>query len=544
MSILILLIAAAGLPAAEIVVFGLDSGWDRTVSEGLMPTEGWRGYPALTLAPLGRNPFESDTVLVEGDIPPERIDLLLLAEPGRMDNPAGGYTIEGRYQISTRFKARGLASIRPGEGGLSLVPSETSMWKAGKEWNDFTLDFRLRPATLRDGEVFFSWEGRDIDGQTQSIVAVVRGRRLVWEFHNVFRKGRDRSLDFVLESPPLVPGEWRHHRIRFKHGASAVSSGASPGLLEYLVDGIPSDMVHATPDGREGPELFTPRIGALSEEPIQLAPSFSGYFDEFRLAAAYADRAPAGGYADRETAASGSGRTWVMDSGYPGSELTHVRARILTPGSTRIRFYARTLSNPLDIHAANTPSPNDPAWAPLPMIEESEDPTGFGRWYSWTADETLKGRYFVVGYVLDPDPAADLAPVLSALEAEYEPRLPPRPPRDLRRESTSDGSLRLSWSSDAEDGVAGWWVSWGPRPGDYVPTAPDDRLHGTAWIPRTMEHRETRPEFVWPAGIENSIIYTSVRAAWLEGGPAADESFGPADYRALSEPTMEMNFRP
>ncbi len=62
------------------------------------------------------------------------------------------------------------------------------------------------------------------------------------------------------------------------------------------------------------------------------------------------------------------------------------------------------------------------------MIEEPEDPTGFGRWYEWKADDSLIGRYFVVGYVLDPDPGADLAPVLSVLEMEYNPRLPPRPP--------------------------------------------------------------------------------------------------------------------
>jgi len=546
---LFLLLVTSWLPAGETVSYGTGSGWANTVSEGLRETDGWRGDRALTLSPLGRNPFISKTADLEGDVNPEDIDLLILAEAQGMENPVGHYRVEGHYEISSQFPARGETSIRLLSGGLKLYPSASAMWAAGTEWGDFTLDFRLRPATLRNGEIFLSWQGRSRDGVLQSVIARVENRKLVWEFRGFFRLDTDRSLNLLLESPPLIPGEWRHHRIRFKADSSAADrSGASPGLLEYLVDGIPSDMIHATPYGREDSETFSPRIGSLSDQPILLAPSFSGYIDEFRLASAFDSTPPAGGYSDLETAVSGKGRTRPEDSGFPGSSLSTVRVRVYEPGSTQVRFFARALNNRNDFDEIGFPNPANPDWMELEMAEEPEDPTGFGRWYSWKSDSSISenlftGRYFIIGYILDPDPGADLAPVLSALEMEYDPRLPPRPPRDLRWERGDDNRVRISWSSDAEENVAGWWISWGPRPGDYATTNQNDIIRGSAWVPRDFSGSEMRHEYIWPPEMENRIIYTSVRAAWMDGAPLSDKN-SPNEYKALSEPTGEMNFRP
>jgi len=544
------------LPAEETVLFGSTLGWNETVSEGLRETTGWRGNRALTLAPLGRNPFLPDTPHLKGDINPDDIDLLLLAEPDGIENPVGNYRIEGSYEISSLFSARGETSIRLDSGGLKLFPSPVSMWSAGKEWGDFTLDFRLRPATLRNGEIFFSWQGRNNNGKLQSVIARVENRRLIWDFQGFFRHDTNRSINLTLVSPPLIPGEWRHHRIRFKRNSSnSGQSGASPGLLEYLVDGIPSDMVHATPFGREGSEPFYPLIGVLSDQPILLAPSFSGYIDEFRLASSFDSTPPSGGYSDLETAASGKGYTIPIDSGFPGSSLKTLKVRVDMPGSTQVRFFAMPLNSRDDFRGISFPDPTNPGWKELHLSEKPEDPTGFGRWYEWkpgNSDEKTKiiGRYFVIGYILDPDPAADLAPILSVLDVEYEPRLPPRPPRDLQWKRGDDNRIRISWSSDSEEAVAGWWISWGPRPGDYATTNPDqageDNTRGSIWIPRENDSKNNgkRPEYEWPQKMENQLIYTSIRAAWEGGGPGWLDPYHPENYRALSEPTREINFRP
>ena len=200
----------------ETVSYGLNNSWSETQNEGLRETNGWRGHKALTLSALGRNPFLAADIEKQ-DIRPEDIDLLLLATPTGLLLPVNHYSLESPLvSVSTDFAARGEASIRLGTHPVVLRPTEMAMWTAGKEWNDFTLDFRLRPTSLRNGEIFFSWSGRDISGKTQSVIARVERRRLIWEFTNFFRYGSSRSLNITLKSPPLIPGEWRHHQIRFK----------------------------------------------------------------------------------------------------------------------------------------------------------------------------------------------------------------------------------------------------------------------------------------------------------------------------------------
>ena len=523
--LLLFCLSGANPPHARTLYYGGLSGWGGAPGEGLRETRGWRGYRALTLAPPGRDSGAA------GDA--DDMDILLLSDPEGILNPAGYYRIEGSYEISSSFPARGETAIRPLEGGIQLLPSEGAMWSPGSEWGDFTLDFRLRPSGLADGDLFLSWEGRDAGGRGQSVTARVENRRLIWEFHHFFQRGPDRGLNLRLVGPALIPGEWRHHRIRFTLDASdSGRSGASPGLLEYLVDGVPADMVHASPDGREGGEIFTPRVGVFSDRPLRLAPSFSGYLDEFRLTAAAVHSA-------EDASVSGRGRTELIDSGYPGSTLQGIRARYETPGASRVRFFARSFNTLPSIVRFN---PGDSSWMMLSMDEEPEDPSGSGRWYRSARKVPIEGRYFMVGYVLEPDPGADAAPVLSALELEYSPRLPPRSPRGFMEEPGADGRTGVSWSADSESGAAGWWVSWGLRPGNYIPAGPEDVFHGTAWVPRDADGR-ARQGFTWPREM-NRVIYVSIRAAWGEGGPDGAAPPGPADYQALSSPSREISIVP
>ncbi|MCK5737403.1 MAG: hypothetical protein KAH21_13045, partial [Spirochaetaceae bacterium] len=197
---LLILLTNSWLFGVETVHFGSTEGWENTISEGLRETDGWRGNRALTLAPLGRNPFLDDASDHEGTVAPEDIDLLLLAETQGMENPVGHYRIEGEYEISRQFFARGETSIRLQPGGLKLYPSSAAMWSPGKKWDDFTLDFRLRPATLRNGEIFLFWQGRNENGELQNVIARVENRRLIWEFRGFFRHDTARSLYLQLVS--------------------------------------------------------------------------------------------------------------------------------------------------------------------------------------------------------------------------------------------------------------------------------------------------------------------------------------------------------
>ncbi|RLW70713.1 MAG: hypothetical protein B6D68_00475, partial [spirochete symbiont of Stewartia floridana] len=162
------------LAQADTMIFGGDAGWGHSISHGLKEMAGWKGMAALTLAPLGRNPFNDEN----GDT--DSIDLLILAEPAGLEIPSGSYHAEGVYEITQQRAARTELSIRPGPGGIRLYPSQGAMWQPGAQWENFTFEFFLCPSQLRDGERFFSWEGRDSVGEPQSIGITVEKRRLVW----------------------------------------------------------------------------------------------------------------------------------------------------------------------------------------------------------------------------------------------------------------------------------------------------------------------------------------------------------------------------
>ena len=421
-AVLLPMLALPWLIKAETVRFGGEEEWERVKNQGIRKTTAWRGIDALALSPLNRNPYIPTTS--SGEYRLSAIDILLLGGFDGIENLSGLYGIEGEYEISQQIRARGEASIRLEPSGIKLFPTPGAMWAADREWGDFTLDFWLNPTNLNDGELLFLWKGRTAYGKPQYLRARVENRRLIWDFEGFFRYGADRSLTIQLRSIPLVPREWRHHRIRYKSDDSNPGrSGASPGFLEYLVDDVPVDAVHTTAIGTESIEIFTPKIGSLSKKPLMLAPDFNGYIDEVRLSSIFDMEPIPKNFSNSNSISFGTGYTDVIDSGYPESEITAFRAHYDSPGNSQIRFFLYAADNLNEARYVEFPTSNNPGWVEIKLKRERDNPLTSGNWHSWEIDLTISGRYFVAGYILEPDLNADISPVLSVLEVEYEPRL-------------------------------------------------------------------------------------------------------------------------
>jgi len=414
------MLALPWLIKAETARFGAEEGWERVKNQGIRRITAKRD--TLALSPLNRNPY------IPAASPDERrleaIDILLLGGFDGIENLSGLYRVEGEYGISRQIRARGEASIRFEPSGIKLFPASGAMWAAGREWGDFTLDFRLNPTNLNDGEVLLLWKGRTAHGEPQRLRARVENRRLIWDFEGFFRHGADRSLTIQLRSTPLVPREWRHHRIRYKSDESSPGrSGASPGLLEYLIDDVPADTVHTTAIGAESSEIFTPKIGSLSKKPLILAPDFNGYIDEVRLSSLFDMNPIPKNFSNTNSISFGTGYTNVIDSEYPESKITALRAHYETPANSQIRFFLYASDNRDETRYVEFPTSDNPGWVEIRLKREGDNPLTSGNWHSWEIDRTISGRYFAVGYVLEPGLNADVSPVLSVLEIEYEPLL-------------------------------------------------------------------------------------------------------------------------
>jgi len=423
--VLLSILTLPWLAEAEILRFGGEEGWNQVKTQGLRKTIAWRDTDALVLSPLSHN--TSTTSLSNHKL--SLIDIFLFAGPVSIEDLPGLYRIEGEYEISHQISIRGETSIRLVPSGIKLFPTPEAMWTAGREWGDFTLDFWLNPTNLNDGELLFLWKGRTAHGKPQRLSVQVENRRLIWNFESFFRYGADRSLVIQLRSTPLVPGEWRHHRIRYKSDDSNPGrSGASPGFLEYLVDGIPADSIHTTPIGVESFETFTPKIGSLSKKPLFLAPDFNGYIDEFHLSSIFETNPVPRNFSNSDSVSFGTGYTDVIDSGYLGSKITALRANYHSPDKSQIRFFLRAMNKLDETWDIEFPTPDNPNWIEIKLDTEENTQFTLGNWHSWEVNQTITGRYFTVGYTLEPDLDADISPVLSILEVEYElnPPLSPR----------------------------------------------------------------------------------------------------------------------
>jgi len=414
------MLALPWLIRAETARFGAEDGWQKVKNQGIREIAAWRNADALALSPLNRNPYIFTTSPNEYNL--DSIDILLLGEFDDIENCSDLYSVEGEYRISRQVRARGKASIKFEPGGIKLFPTSRAMWAAGREWGDFTLDFRLNPTNLNDGELLFLWKGRTADGKPQYLRARVENRRLIWDFEGFFRYGSGRSLTIQLQSIPLVPKEWRHHRIRYRSDDSnSGRSGASPGFLEYLVDDIPVDTVHTTVTGTESFEIFTPKIGSLSKKPLMIAPDFNGYIDEIRLSSIFDVNSIPKNFSNSNSISFGTGYTDVIDSGYPESEITALRAHYDAPGKSQIRFFLYAANDQGETQYVEFPTSDNPGWVEIKLEREKDNPLTSGNWHRWRVDRTISGRYFAIGYVLEPDIDEDISPVLSVLEIEYEP---------------------------------------------------------------------------------------------------------------------------
>ena len=484
----IFLLCPLTVPADTIVLGRENAERDFAVRSGTVLRPGLRGFQDLELDDAsGRS--EGPAVSAGDDI-----DLLL-----HLDRPDEG-DMTGRYRLESPAGVT-ITTVEPrlGEGSavfrgepLALHPGDDALFAPGTTWGDFTMEFWLRPSRLREGETIIEWKGLLDDGRAQEWTVRVRGRRLVWTFDNFFVSPDGRPTRIELRGDPLIPGEWRHHQLFFD---------ADIGLLEYRIDGIPSDIAYATGTNRETPDIWFPRTGERSGTALRLGVTFQGMMDEFRLLS----RTPAPDEPRlRKYPAAGLARTRIIDLGSIGSRLRDIDATVsTTPGSDIDWYYL--LTDDL-LSARNLPEQRSDRNRPDRQV-----------WRRFVPGETEidgRGRYLLIMLELFPDLALDRTPVVSDISIRYETRRPPPPPDGLYVE-TVEGDIHLSWRPSPAPEEVSYLVYWGHEPGRYNGVgSPANAGSGTSWILKTPSDG-------------NRPFYFSVVAYYDRDDPASYSRFSP-----------------
>lgn len=421
--------------AAENIQLGAEDGWKGTILHNLESSPGKGGFLDLVL---------SRTELTVSD---EYTDLLLSLNRESATDRTGHYRLEAHPVYGSRYFKSGSGSATFNRENRLVLQSDDSdtLFSPYSNWEDFSIEFWLYPANPREGERIISWEGlgrKDDEIYSQSILCHFINRRLVWSFNNVFQLPDTPESHYEISGDAVLPRQWNHHLLRFD---------SRTGMLEYLINGLPSAIIYTTPGGNESNTVFTPRIG---EEPgkIILGDGFTGFMDEFRIERRFND-APSISRYNRP----GYGVSPVLDLDFSDSRIDEIEVMAGSPDNTAVYGYYLATNSLLEAERARQSfkgeesiMANDGIWTPVE-----------------NGIQGAKGRFLVISFLLFPDMKNDISPSLSFLDIGYTPSFPPLPPTHIRFEKEEEG-IRLEWTPSATPDVVGYLLFFGEKPGEYI----------------------------------------------------------------------------
>jgi hypothetical protein len=232
----------------------------------------------------------------------------------------------------------------------------------------------------------------------------------------------------------LVPHAWHHHLIRFDSGT---------GLFEYLVDGIPEAVTHATENGKEASRVFRPFAGDVLPQSIKVGGLYTGYMDELRITRDFVEKPVLKKYENIR----GKAYSRVFDLAGSGSRSKQIDVTAATPSSSFVSYFIR---------ASDSPFSNDASFG-LPWIEL--DPKE-------RFDPEVKGRFVQLSLEMYPDGTKTVSPNVSRITLVAETRLPPPAPIGLVA-TPGNGTVTLAWKRVNYEGIKGYRIYYGEEPGKY-----------------------------------------------------------------------------
>ena len=410
------------------ISMGVEDNWvDLSWAERVSLVEGKRGY--------------IDVVLRDGEYSPdEHTDLLLHFNSSIV---TGFYSAMEKDPNITHQVSR----LGPGAGvfqesgdGFLLKPEAGALFSPGVSWGDFSIEFWLYPATLDEGSGIIAWNGSRFAAESiinQKVSCSITDGVILWRFENVFLPPDLGKSVFELQGRRgLIPRQWKHHLLRYN---------SATGLLEYLVNDEPEAIIHATGSGRERGVPYIPYTGDATDNVLEIGGSLNGLIDELRISDTFVTEPRITTY----TQNAGIVSSRVFDLGYSNSILSRIEAETATPGETGVSFFYRLSERVISRHdVAGDWRPFSPG-APFPA-------------------ET-RGRYLQVLVELYPDGSGGVSPTLSTISIYYEPDLPPHPPGWIDVIPGNE-TLTLSWQAATDSDVAGYFVYYGSKPGQYFGT--------------------------------------------------------------------------
>ncbi len=433
LAILTLLTSALPLCAQEQVEFGRDAGWSRLLRvDRLVHVGGREGFADLELEAF-RHDLDAET------------EILLHFDSLPITDAAGNFRVLApAAELSPAVAQTGRQALLMDrlEDEIVLEPGPGSAFVSGMEWGSFTIEFWLYPVRLPDGETLVSWQAQARtfeEFESQAIRIFADAGKLRTQLENFFLRPDGRGISVELAADQLlIPRRWSHHAVRFD---------AETGLLEYLVNGRPEDIIYVSETGEQDGSVFFPRIASLGSRRLVLGGGVVAAIDEFRIVRRFVEDLAQPKYPRN----GGALITEYIDMGSSGSQLLRVDAEYDAPGLSDVFFYYRVS----DVQRTAAELEFGGEWIPVESGEELA---------------SAEGRFAQIRVEFYPDTRSNYTPHLSSLSLTYRADPAPLPPTALHA-TPMDGSVLLEWSRVIDEDVAGYWIYYGTESGMYFGTA-------------------------------------------------------------------------
>lgn len=419
--IIILFLSTSLYSQVSVITLGEEDLWNNTQLTNLSLVEGKRGFLDLTNSD---NEYKSD----------KYTDMILHFNKPEQTDESGNYTfLNQKTFIKSAGTLGGGSVLFDGSDPLLVKSNSNAIFSPSTLWDDFTLEFRILPATLKEGSTVFLWKGLQMKEShliAQEIRCTISNRKLVWDFENFFINPDNMIRRISLSGDKLIPGIWSHHMITFN---------SETGLLEYKINNVPVDNIYTSKTGRESLEFNVPHIGNQQSFPIELGENFSGLMDEFRISKRIIDTPILYRYST-----TGYMETDILDLKKPDSLLINIETESSKPGNASIHLEYAISNNKFDLLNPDL---------------------------SWTTFESFnpimaKGRFVKVRAQLYSETAMDSAPVLSNIKLFFNESKAPAPPLTVRLENMGN-AVKVRWEKSIDPEIKGYLVYYGEEPGNY-----------------------------------------------------------------------------
>ena len=352
---------------------------------------------------------------------------------------------------------------------IVMINSSEGLWLCNfEDLGSFNIEFRFKPAELKNGSTLFSIIGYFSDVK-KGIDIVIKNKSVSAYLYNMFRApdGKLNSAS-LIKGPKINKGEWHHFSLSFNR---------KNGKLTKIINGKEEDVVYMTATGKAFSDVYTPLFGYVddtdsinkgSDLPFAvIGKDYKGLIDEFRIS--YKS------YNELKNS------TDIAITKYKGAEyegrIPYNREGIIT---SPVIVLPSTGTAITDFSWEDIINPGTFIWMEIRTsdryFDEKDDSL---RWYKIDSNqkniyrmkgedgELLCGKYFQWRAHLVASPEGHKSPVLKKITVKYKEDRQPVIPLFFEIAETGDRYIILRWKKNVEADLGGYRIYYGTKKGAY-----------------------------------------------------------------------------